>query len=94
MVIARPTKEEDERMTEILKKFWKRQASSVLPKIHACFQIVSGHANSSKYNRFDAVIHVTIYIKNLSPQYLIFGFDASFDATFLQAIKLQKQKRL
>lgn len=34
-VKARPTKEEDERMTEILKKFWKRQASSVLPKIGA-----------------------------------------------------------
>ena len=34
-VKARSTKEEDERMTEILKKFWKRQASSVLPKIGA-----------------------------------------------------------
>lgn len=34
-VKARSSKEEDERMTEILKKFWKRQASSVLPKIGA-----------------------------------------------------------
>lgn len=34
-VKARPTKEEDERMTEILRKFWKRQANSVLPKLGA-----------------------------------------------------------
>ena len=34
-VKARSSKEEDERMTEVLKKFWKRQASSVLPKIGA-----------------------------------------------------------
>ena len=34
-VKARSTKEEDERMTEVLKKFWKRQANSVLPKLGA-----------------------------------------------------------
>ena len=34
-VKARSTKEEDEQMAAILKKFWKRQASSVLPKIGA-----------------------------------------------------------
>lgn len=34
-VKARSTKEEDERMTQILQKFWKRQANSVLPKIGA-----------------------------------------------------------
>jgi len=34
-VKARSTKEEDERMTEALRKFWKRQASSVLPKLGA-----------------------------------------------------------
>lgn len=34
-VKARSTKEEDERMTEILRKFWKRQANSILPKIGA-----------------------------------------------------------
>ena len=32
---ARSTKEEDERMAEILKNFWKRQSASVLPKIGA-----------------------------------------------------------
>ena len=32
---ARSTKEEDERMTAILQKFWKRQANSVLPKLGA-----------------------------------------------------------
>ena len=32
---ARSTEEEDEKMTEILKKFFKRQASSVIPKIGA-----------------------------------------------------------
>ena len=32
---ARSTKEEDERMAEILQKFWKRQANSVLPKLGA-----------------------------------------------------------
>ena len=32
---ARSTKEEDEQMAEVLKKFWKRQASSVLPKLGA-----------------------------------------------------------
>lgn len=32
---ARSSKEEDERMAEILQKFWKRQAGSVLPKIGA-----------------------------------------------------------
>lgn len=34
-VKARSTKEEDEQMAEALKKFWKRQANSVLPKIGA-----------------------------------------------------------
>ena len=34
-VKARSTKEEDERMTEVLRKFWKRQANSVLPKLGA-----------------------------------------------------------
>ena len=34
-VKARSTKEEDERMTAILQKFWKRQANSVLPKLGA-----------------------------------------------------------
>lgn len=34
-VKARSTKEEDEQMAEILQKFWKRQANSVLPKIGA-----------------------------------------------------------
>jgi hypothetical protein len=34
-VKARSTKEEDERMAEILQKFWKRQANSVLPKLGA-----------------------------------------------------------
>ena len=34
-VKARSTKEEDEQMAEILKKFWKRQANSVLPKLGA-----------------------------------------------------------
>ena len=34
-VKARSTKEEDERMTAILQKFWKRQANSILPKIGA-----------------------------------------------------------
>ena len=34
-VKARSTKEEDEKMAEILARFWKRQASSVLPKIGA-----------------------------------------------------------
>ena len=34
-VKARSTKEEDERMTEILRKFWKHQANSVLPKLGA-----------------------------------------------------------
>ena len=34
-VKARSTKEEDEQMTELLKKFWKRQEASVLPKIGA-----------------------------------------------------------
>lgn len=34
-VKARSTKEEDERMTQILQKFWKRQANSVLPKLGA-----------------------------------------------------------
>ena len=32
---ARSTKEEDEKVTEILKKFWRRQAKSVLPKLGA-----------------------------------------------------------
>lgn len=32
---ARSTKEEEDRMAEILKKFWKRQADSVLPKLGA-----------------------------------------------------------
>lgn len=32
---AKPSKDEDEQMTEILKKFFKRQASSVIPKIGA-----------------------------------------------------------
>ena len=32
---ARSTQEEDEKMAEVLKKFWKRQASSVLPKLGA-----------------------------------------------------------
>ena len=32
---ARSTKEEDEKMAEILARFWKRQAASVLPKIGA-----------------------------------------------------------
>lgn len=32
---ARSTEEEDEKMTEILKKFFKRQASSVIPKLGA-----------------------------------------------------------
>lgn len=32
---ARSSKEEDERMAEVLKRFWKRQADSVLPKIGA-----------------------------------------------------------
>ena len=32
---ARSSKEEDEQVTELLKKFWKRQAASVLPKIGA-----------------------------------------------------------
>lgn len=32
---GRSTKEEDERMAEVLSKFWKRQADSVLPKIGA-----------------------------------------------------------
>lgn len=34
-VKARSTKEEDDRMAEILEKFWKRQANSVLPKLGA-----------------------------------------------------------
>lgn len=34
-VKARSTKEEDEQMAEALKKFWKRQANSVLPKLGA-----------------------------------------------------------
>lgn len=34
-VKTRTTKEEDDRMAEILAKFWKRQADSVLPKIGA-----------------------------------------------------------
>lgn len=34
-VKARSTKEEDERMAETLRKFWKRQANSVLPKLGA-----------------------------------------------------------
>lgn len=34
-VKARSTKEEDEQMTQILQKFWKRQANSVLPKLGA-----------------------------------------------------------
>ena len=34
-VKARSTKEEDEKMAEILKGFWKRQAAAVLPKIGA-----------------------------------------------------------
>lgn len=34
-VKARSTKEEDDRMAEILAKFWKRQSASVLPKIGA-----------------------------------------------------------
>ncbi|MBP3881815.1 MAG: phage portal protein [Lachnospiraceae bacterium] len=34
-VKARSTKEEDEQMAEILQKFWKRQANSVLPKLGA-----------------------------------------------------------
>ena len=34
-VKARSTKEEDEQMAEVLKKFWKRQANSVLPKLGA-----------------------------------------------------------
>jgi len=34
-VKARSTKEEDEKMAEILKAFWKRQAAAVLPKIGA-----------------------------------------------------------
>ena len=32
---ARSTREEDERMAEVMQKFWKRQAGSVLPKIGA-----------------------------------------------------------
>lgn len=32
---ARSTKEEDEKITDILKKFWNRQAKSVLPKLGA-----------------------------------------------------------
>ena len=32
---ARSTKEEDDQMAEILKRFWKRQANSVLPKLGA-----------------------------------------------------------
>ena len=32
---ARSTKEEDEQMTAVLQKFWKRQANSILPKIGA-----------------------------------------------------------
>ena len=32
---ARSTKEEDEQMAEVLRKFWKRQANSVLPKLGA-----------------------------------------------------------
>ena len=32
---ARSTKEEDEQMTAVLQKFWKRQANSVLPKLGA-----------------------------------------------------------
>lgn len=32
---ARSTKEEDEKMAEVLRAFWKRQASAVLPKIGA-----------------------------------------------------------
>lgn len=34
-VKARSTKEEDEQMAEALKRFWKRQANSVLPKLGA-----------------------------------------------------------
>ena len=34
-VKARSSKEEDERMAEVLAKFWKRQADSVLPKLGA-----------------------------------------------------------
>ena len=34
-VKARSTKEEDERVAETLRKFWKRQANSVLPKLGA-----------------------------------------------------------
>lgn len=34
-VKARSTKEEDEQMTAILQKFWKRQANSVIPKLGA-----------------------------------------------------------
>ena len=34
-VKARSTKEEDEKMAEVLRAFWKRQASAVLPKIGA-----------------------------------------------------------
>ena len=34
-VKARSTKEEDEKMADILKAFWKRQAAAVLPKIGA-----------------------------------------------------------
>ena len=34
-VKARSTKEEDEKMAEVLQAFWKRQASAVLPKIGA-----------------------------------------------------------
>ncbi len=34
-VKARSTKEEDEHMAAVLKKFWKRQANSVLPKLGA-----------------------------------------------------------
>lgn len=34
-VKARSTKEEDEKMAEVLTRFWKRQAASVLPKIGA-----------------------------------------------------------
>ena len=32
---ARSTKEEDERVADVLKRFWKRQANSVLPKLGA-----------------------------------------------------------
>ena len=32
---ARSTKEEDEQMAEVLRKFWKRQSNSVLPKLGA-----------------------------------------------------------